>query len=206
MVLQSCLESSISQAPHQELKHWQPPHAASFPLSKGDVPSQGWSLVLELTPFEGLYSWLYSQAHHKNRLAPDLSHKLGLSTVPINYFWDRICRHLSLCVIRFAMRGKLTTAVLGRVLIQNPSYLHKPIFVQESESLQLENTFKSMDSNLYRNNQINPTSTRKIFHNLFYSGTEESKERHFPPANCRSGPSEKKQVIRAAEKLLICTI
>lgn len=54
------------------------------------------------------------------------------------------------------MKGELTTAVSGRVLIQNPSYLHKTISVQESESLQLENTFKSMDSNLYRNNQIKP--------------------------------------------------
>lgn len=55
------------------------------------------------------------------------------------------------------MKGELTTAVSGRVLIQNPSYLHETISVQEeSESLQLENTFKSMDSNLYRNKQIKP--------------------------------------------------
>lgn len=55
------------------------------------------------------------------------------------------------------MKGKLTTAISGRILIQNPSYLHKTISVQEeSESLQLENIFESTHSNLYRNNQIKP--------------------------------------------------
>lgn len=73
MVLQPCLESSSSQA-HQEPRTGN--HNLPFLSQKGKFPAKGGAGVNSILR---TCSWLYSQAHHKNHLAPDLSHKLVLS-------------------------------------------------------------------------------------------------------------------------------